>query len=138
MLALITAEKRQERMAALVVKVASQLQIQAEELSKELVQNLPEYGNQEWISCTDFDYDKDEFTFDVEDPDREGKFSKMVISSKDLSLTIPLFWMAVQAKESNPYALACEGSDFWDAGHWDQPAMDCLLQYHFYGECVFG
>ena len=125
------------RMGQLFTKVAAKLQKKAEELAKKLVGNFPEYGNEEWISCTDWDYKKGEFTFSVEDPDMEGRYHEHVVSTADLAKSIPLFWMAVQAGECNPYALT-NSSDFWDAGNWDQPAVDCWLQYHFYGECVFG
>ena len=127
------------RMGQLFTKVAANLQKKAEELAKDLVGNFPEYGNEEWISCTDWDYKKGEFTFEVEDPDTEGRYHTHVVSTEDLTKTIPLFWLAVQAGECHPYALAHDGgTDFWDACNWDQPAVDCLLQYHFYGECVFG
>lgn len=125
-----------DRMQKLFVKVAAKLQTKADELAKELVGNFPEYGNEEWISCTDYDYEKGEFTFKVEDPDMEGHYHPHVVTTADLAKSIPLFWMAVQAGECHPYALG--GTDFWDAGNWDQPAVDCWLQYHFYGECVFG
>ena len=127
------------RMGQLFTKVAANLQKKAEELAKELVGNLPEYGKEEWICCFGYDYDKGEFTFRVEDPDMEGRYQEHVVSTADLALSIPLFWMAVQAGECCPYALTnSSDTNFWDAGNWDQPAVDCWLQYHFYGECVFG
>ncbi len=128
-----------DRMQKLFVKVAAKLQTKADELAKELVGNFPEYGSEEWVSCTDYDYEKGEFTFRVEDPDQEGRYHTHVVTTSELAKSIPLFWLAVTAGECNPHALTCNGGqDFWDAGNWDQPAVDCLLQYHFYGECVFG
>lgn len=137
----ITTELTTQRMQGLFTKVAAKLQERAVELANDLVGNLPEYGREEWVNCVGWDYKKGEFTFRVEDKDEEGVFTKQVVTTLDLAKSIPLYWLAVQAGESRPYALSKNGGetpDFWDAGNWDQPAMDCLLQYHFYGECVFG
>jgi len=128
-----------ERMQVLLQGMQKTIAKKAAELTKELAQNFPEYGCEEWISCTDYNYEEGKFTFKVEDPENEGHFDEREVTTEDLMNTIPLFWLAVQAGECSPYGLTCSGGqDFWDACNWDQPAVDCLLQYHFYKECVFG
>jgi hypothetical protein len=147
MLPVITNEVWAQKFAALSAKAGAKLQELAAELATELMDNYPEYSS-EWIQCKSWDYGMDpamekhirpgSFTFAVADPD-EGDcevYETRVVTQADVATALPAFWMAVTAGLLNPGGIGSR--NFWDPSDWDSDALDCLMQYYFYGDVVYG
>lgn len=134
---------------SLVLKAQTALQEKARALLFEILQNLPEYTQYEWIQCIKWDYGRDVgsssedqirpalYTFKVSDPDSDcDAHNTKTASPEDLAPTLMIMWMMRLAGEIKPYGL--DEANFWDPCCWDAEAMDLLLQLHFYGEVVYG
>lgn len=149
MLAVITPEQRAVRFQTAATKAAAVIAERAEKLMVDVLQNLPDYAQYKWITCPDWDYGMDEklerqlkpavYTFNVSDPDGDcEEFSEHKVSPSDFAMVVPELWMAVMGKIVFPGGKDWTTCDFWDPCNWDADVLDCLLQYYFYGDLVYG
>ena len=138
--ALATQAERAVKFIELQAKAATRLTERAAELTVESMKNMPEYAEFPWIQCTEYDYDNNQYTFKVANPDGEGDVEddtpEVTVTTDELAKTMPMFYMAVLAGILPGLCITDE--TFWDAGNWDAQVLDCFLQYHFYNDTIFG
>jgi hypothetical protein len=140
----ITATKSlQEMLPANVLEKFQEKMVQrANKLAVGVVQNYPE-SNHEWVRCTDWGKEADGtyykvMKFLVESPINEGQFEERVVDvEKDLAPAALSLWLQYEAGMVNPF-YGYKPRSFWEEADWDAPALDVLMQVHFYGEVVFG
>ena len=139
-IAIIAPEARIEKLTELQTKINIRLQQRALELTKSVMENMPEYCTNPWFRICDCDYENKTYTFQVASINGGGEAKKntpeTTVTVDELSKTMPMFYMAVLAGTLGGLCITDE--NFWDAGAWDADVLDAFLQYHFYNDTVFG
>jgi hypothetical protein len=106
---------------------------QVKELAKDIMLSMPEYS--ESLRCIKWDYKSGIFEFLDYLEDGSKEINKHIVTTNQIIKAIPKLWQGIIDKK---WYFDLELDDFLDAGAYDAPVTDAIIQLAVFDDIIYG